>query len=219
MGGVQAEDLHNDLDAGDHQFGHLPAQPIIGSDVGLAFAGVNDDGIHLANAGGELDVRGEGRAAHTHDTGLMDHFHQFLRGQGIHLSLCPGLDVLAQGAQMVIFNDHAHHGSTAGVGLHFNRLDLAGDRGVNRHTQTRVVTDLLAYRHRIALFHQGLAGRADVLRHGYHQNIRLREFLNGLVAGEFLVFIGVDTAEERKRHIDHLARFFRRVYSLDCMLL
>ena len=119
----------------------------------------------------------------------------------IHLLLSTGLHCLAQGIQMVIFDDHAEHGAAVGVGPHLHRLDLAGNGSVNRDAQALIVADLLALGHQIPLGNQGLTGRADMLRHGNDYDIRLRKYLGFLVARVPFVFFGVHPAEKRKRHV------------------
>ena len=197
----QAEDLHDDLQALHQLRRMLPAQPVVSRYVRLALAGVDDDGIHLADAAGELDVGGESRTAHADDAALPDNADQLFRAECVHLFLRAGLDVLTQGIQMVILDHHTHHGGTAGVGAHFHSLDLTGDGSVDRHTQSLIIADLLTHGHRVTLLHEGVAGGADMLGHGDHNDIRLGENLSLLVAGIPLIFFGMDPAEKRKRHI------------------
>ena len=201
MSFLQTENFHDDLKALHHLLRMLPAQPVIGGDVGFALTRVDDGGIHLADAAGELDVGGEGCAAHTHDAGLVDDIHQLLRGQGIHFLLGAGLHRLAQSIQMVIFDDHAEHGAAVGVGPHLHRLDLAGNGSVNGNTQALIVTDLLSLGHQIALGNQRLTGRADMLRHRNDYDVRFGKYLGFLVARVPFVFFGMDPAEKRKRHV------------------
>jgi len=59
----------------------------------------------------------------------------------------------------------------------------------------------LTHGHRVTLLHEGVAGGADMLGHGDHNDIRLGENLSLLVAGIPLIFFGMDPAEKRKRHI------------------
>ena len=179
----------------------LPAQPVVSRYVRLALTRVDDDGIHLADAAGELDVGGESRTAHADDAALPDNADQLFRAECVHLFLGAGLDVLTQGIQMVILDHHTHHGGTAGVGAHFHSLDRTGDGSVDRHTQSLIITDLLTHGHRVTLLHEGVAGGADMLGHGDHNDIRLGENLSLLVAGIPLIFFGMDPAEKRKRHI------------------
>ena len=124
--------------------------------------------------------------------------------QLIHFLLCTGLNIGTQSILMVIFNNHAHHQRTAGMGPHFHSLDLTGHRCMNRHAQALVVTDLLTHGDKVALLHQRLAGSANMLRHGDHQQIRLTIFLNRGVFCVMFVFLGMDTAKERFRHCNHL---------------
>ena len=110
---------------------------------------------------------------------------------------------------MVILDHHTHHGGTAGVGAHFHSLDLTGDGSVDRHTQSLIIADLLTHGHRVTLLHEGVAGGADMLGHGDHNDIRLGENLSLLVAGIPLIFFGMDPAEKRKRHIYFTSFKFR----------
>ena len=143
---------------------------------------------------------GEGGAAHAHDTGLPDDGNELFRGERFHFLPGAGADILAERALVVVFDDYAHHGHTAGVGAGLHGLHCAGDRRVHRNAQALIITDLLTPFYGIVLFYQRLAGNADVLGHGHHQNIRLREFLHRQIPGVVLVVLGVHTAKERKRH-------------------
>ena len=209
----QAENLHNDLQTLHQLRGMFPAQPVVSRYVRLALARVDDDGVHLADAAGELDIGGEGRAAHAHDAALADNADQLLRAEGVYRFLGAGPDVLTQGIQVVILDHHTHHGGAAGVGAHFHSLDRTGDGSVDRHAQSLIITDLLTHGHRVALLHEGVAGGADMLGHGDHYNIRLRENLSLLVAGIPLIFFGMNPAEKRKRHITSpLSNFAAHTY-------
>ena len=156
---------------------------------------------------------GEGRAAHAHDAALADDADQLFRAESVHRFLGAGPDVLTQGIQVVIFDHHTHHGGAAGVGAHFHSLDRTGDGSVDRHAQSLVIADLLTHGHRVALLHEGVAGGADMLGHGDHYDIRLRENLSLLVAGIPLIFFGMNPAEKRKRHITSpLSNFAAHTY-------
>ena len=179
----------------------LPAQPVVRRDVRLALARVDNGGVHLADAAGELDVGGEGSAAHADDARFMNDIHQLLRGQRVHFLLRAGLNILAQRVQMVIFDDHAEDGAAVGVGPHFHRLYLTGNGSVNRDAQALIVADLLTPGHQIALGDQRLTGRADMLRHRNDYNIRFGKYLGFLVACVPFVFFGMHPAEKRKRHV------------------
>ena len=198
---LQAEDLHNELQAGDHILGLLPAQPVVGSDVRLTLTGVDDDGIHLADAAGQLHMGGEGCAAHTHNAALVDDIHQLFGSQCVHFLLGSGLHRFTQSIQVVIFDDHAQNHAAIGVSPGLHRLDLTGNGSVHRDAQSLVVADLLTLCHQVAFCNQGLTGGADVLRHGNHDNIRFRKSLGFLVTGIPLIFFGMYPAEKRKRHV------------------
>ena len=100
------------------------------------------------------------------------------------------------------FDHRAQDRGSVGVGPFLDRLDGTGNRAVNRHTQTFVIADLLTYGHGITLLHKALAGGANVLGHGDHQNIGFGEGLYGLGFGVGLVFFGMHAAEKGKSHRD-----------------
>ena len=204
VGAVQAEDLHDDLQTADQLRSHFLTQAVVGGDEGLTLAGVDDDGVHLAEAGGQLHVGGEGCAAHADDTGLTDDGHQIVSAQSVNFFLGAGLNCRIELIQMVILNDNAHAGHAVGVGAGLHSLDRAGHGGVDGDAQTLVVADLLAHQDTVALLDQGLAGCADVLRHGDHQQIRGGESLDFLAFGVVLIFFGVYPSEKGKRHNCHL---------------
>ena len=215
MSFLQAENLHDDLKAPHHLLRMLPAQPVIRRDVRLALARVDDGSVHLADAAGELDVGGEGRAAHTDDAGLVNDIHQLLRRQRIHFLLGAGLNRLAQSIQMVIFDHNAQHRAAVGVGPHLHRFHLAGNGSVDRNAQALIVADLLALGHQITLGDQRLTGRADMLRHRDHNDVRLRKYLGFLVARIPFVFFGMHPAEKGKRHVSSpLSNFAERAASI-----
>jgi hypothetical protein len=72
---------------------------------------------------------------------------------------------------------------------------------MDRNTQALVVTDFLTNRNQIALLYKGHAGSADMLGHGNYNHVRFREHDSLLVASVPLIFVGMNTAEKRKRHI------------------
>jgi hypothetical protein len=72
---------------------------------------------------------------------------------------------------------------------------------MNRNAQTLIVTDLLTDSNQVALLNEGLAGGADMLGHRDHEDIRFRESHGLLVTSVPLIFVGMNTAEKRKRHI------------------
>ena len=209
MGAIQTENLHDDPDTGNDLLRILLTDPVVGNDVGFALAGIDDDGVHLADAGGKLYMSGEGRAAHADDAGFPDDAHQILGGQGIHFRLGTGLDILAQGIFVVIFDDHTHHGGSVGMGTGSNHAHLTGNGGMDRHTQALIITDLLTLLDQITLLDQGLAGRADMLGHGDYQRIACREFHDLLLFSVPFIFFGMNPSEKGKRHNCHLFQNLR----------
>ena len=80
---VHAEHLGKIHAAADDLLGALQHGAVVAGDVGLALGAVDDDGVHLADAAGDLHVSGEGRAAHTDDAGVLDDLHHFLNRQRV----------------------------------------------------------------------------------------------------------------------------------------
>ena len=145
-------------------------------------------------------------AAHAHDAALPDDTHQFLRRKLLHLLGRSGLNLRGKLILVVVFNDHAHHGHPADVRSHLHRFHHAGYGGMNRDTQPFIIPDFLSHRDMVTLFHQRLAGRADMLAQGNHQNIRFRKHLNPLFGRIPFILLWMDAAENGKRHHNHLFR-------------
>ena len=76
------------------------------------------------------------------------------------------------GGTMVIFDNDAHHIGTAGVGLHFHRLDLAGNGGVDGYAQTLAIANLLVAQDTVTHLNQRLARRTNVLLQRNHNGFR-----------------------------------------------
>ena len=101
---------------------------------------------------------------------------------------------------MVILDDHAEDCHAACIGPHLHSLHRTGNAGVDRNAQSFSLANFLAHGHRVALGHQRLAGRTNVLLHGDYENIRFREVLYLFALCVPLVFFGVDPSEKGKRH-------------------
>ena len=142
---------------------------------------------------------GEHGAAHADDAGLVDDVDDVLGGQVV--GGFPRRDIRAQGFQIIVADDDGRHHRTAHMGPRLNGDDLAGDGGMNGTTESGVVADLLTDGDLVPLFDQGLTGRTDVLGHGDHDRFRRGEGLGCSFTGKGFHIIGVDTAEERKRHL------------------
>ena len=92
-------------------------------------------------------------------------------------------------------------GFVGGKLIAFGSLDRTGNGRMDRDAQALIVTDLLTHQHPVTLFDQGQTGRADMLAHGDHQQVRLRKILDFLFFRIPFVFLRMYTSENRKRHI------------------
>ncbi len=162
----RAEDLAQNPHAAQDLFRAGAQKGIVGGDIGLAFAGVGNEGIHMAHGGHGLHGAGEGGAAHAHNARLSDGVENFVVAQILYVFAGQGG---GEGRVLeIVVNDHGQHIPAAGVGPGFYGGDGAGDRRVNRHAQSFAVADLLPQKNMVAHLYQGNAGRADVLLHGNH---------------------------------------------------
>ncbi len=203
LGGVNG--LHHGLEAIDDLVSVVQQQLMVGSQIRLALAAVEQHGLD-GLAGLELDVGGEAGAAHADDTGVLDGLDDVIGGQlGQRLV---GMDALIQGIEMVVFDDHGQAGASGGMRTILHGDDGAADGGVNRRgdksggladdlTQLDLVTDL----------HNGVGRSAQVHGHGDDHGIgsgeadesgTLTELLvlarmhAAVVAGEAAVADGLD---------------------------
>ena len=168
-------------------------QTVVGGDVGLAFAGVGDEGIHIAHGGQGLDVAGEGSAAHAHDTGLPDGVEDLIVGGGDYRG-----DGLVP--EIVVDDDGVRH-PAIGVRPGLDGGDGAGDGGVDGDAQTLAVADLLAPQDPVADAYQGFAGRADVLDQRDHHPLRGDGVKGRHRGGHFFIVFGVDSAKKQVFHL------------------
>ena len=199
---VHAEHLGQELGAADDLLGTLQHGAVVAGDVGLALRAVDDDGVHLADAAGDLHVGGERGAAHADDAGVLDDLHHLLHAEGIGIR--GGLDLLAHLVLHVIFNDHRRDVAAHGIGAGLHCLHRAGNAGVDRGTQSVEFADLLAHLHVVPGLDQGRAGRTKVHRHGDDHLSRRSQLLDGLFIGCGLHVMGMNAAKESLCHCLHL---------------
>ena len=199
---VHAEHLGKIRGAADDLLGTLQHGAVVTGDVGLALGTVDDDGIHLADAAGDLHVGGERCAAHTDDAGVLHDLDHLVHRQRVGVG--GGLDFLRQFVLEVVFNDDGHHVAAHGIGTGLHCLDRAGNTGVDRRAQTMELADLLAHLHVVPGFDQGRAGRAKVHRHGNDHNSGRCQLLDGLFIGRGLHIMGMNAAKESLCHCLHL---------------
>ena len=172
---------------------------MVAGDVGLALAGVDDDRVHLAKAGGDLHMGGEGGPAHAHDARLLHQGGDLLGGKGVGVL---GRDAVGTGGVVeVVLNNDAHDGHAGEVDALLHRRHRAGDAGVDGGgDEGGGVPHLLPHGHLVANRHAGGAGRADVQGHGDHHPGGRREGFDGLFVGGGLVVVGMDAAEKGLCH-------------------
>ena len=159
----------------------------------LALAGVDEHGVN-GLAGLELYVSREARAAHADDAGVLDDLDDVVRGEPRQVAL--GLDGLGDGILPVVFDDHCHGGDALDrMQPRLHRRDGAADGGVDRGAdEARGLADDLAHLHIIAHLDHRVGRGADVLGHGDHDLVRLRETGQGDVLGKLLALCRVDAA-------------------------
>ena len=200
---VDAEALGQQGRALDDLLGTLEHGAVVARDVGLALGGVDDDVVHLAKTGRDLHMGGERRAALTDDAGVLDDLDELLRRQIV--GILHRMDVFAHGVLEVVFDHHGHHRSAhrEGTGLHcLHRTRNAGVDG--RGDKSAGFTNSLSNFHLVPLGHDGLAGSADVHRHGNDHLSRGCQLLDGLFIGRGLHVIGMNAAKESLCHCLHL---------------
>lgn len=195
------QNFHQYLQAPKNPVRLLPQEPLISRDVGLALRGIDYDGIHLADAGGKLHVGGEGGASHTHNPSLPDDIHKVSGAETGEVR--PGSDLRGNRLLEVVGNDHREYRGAIGMGPGLHSLHSTGDRSMDRCAQARTITDFLPQVHMVSLGHQRLAGGSDVLGHGNYHGGRGWEGYNGLLPGQVLSVLGMDTAVKGKCHEYH----------------
>ena len=206
------------LDANDHlvhaeHFGEIggaaddllrPLQhgAVVAGDVGLALGAVDDDGVHLADTAGDLHVGGEGSAAHTDDTCILDDLHHLVDGEGVRVR--GGLDLFTELVLEIVFDDHGCHIAAHGIGTGLHSLDRTGNAGVDRGAQTAELTDLLTNLHMVANLDKRRARCTEVHRHGDDHLCRGCQLFDGLFIGRGLHVMGMNAAKESLCHCLHL---------------
>ena len=208
---LRLQDLPDDPQASQDTLRALPHQTIVGGDIRLALGAVDDDRIHLAQAGGELHIRREARAAHAGDPRLMDDGDQLLGSKLVDAFVL--FQVGTQDVPEIVLDDHAHTVGAGGRGPHLHGDDRAGNGGVDRYAQSLAVTDLLTDGHAVAHLDQGRAGSADMLRHGNADGFRMQG-IDGSLAGQLLVALGMYAAKKRTGHKVHHLNSFLYVFTI-----
>ena len=194
-GALRLQDLQDDAQAADDALGRFAHQAVVGRDVGLALRAVDDDGVDLAEAGGELDGRGKARAAHAGDAGLADDGDEVLGAHGGDGLGVPRLDRGAERVAAVGLDDDGRLQVPARMGPGLDGRDRAGHGGVDGDAEALAVADLLADGHTVSDFDERLAGRADVLRHRDGDDARVQRD-DGRLTRKLLIALRMDAAEK-----------------------
>ena len=159
-----AEDLGQQFAAANDLPGVLQHDAVVGSDIGFALGAVDDDSVHLAQTGRDLDGSGEGSAAVTDDAGLTDGLHDLFRGHGVDIQRLDGGILLIL---EVVFDNDTHDAGAEGIGTGLDSHDRTGDGGVDGSANGCLsVSDLLSQINVVAYLDNGLTGPANVHRHG-----------------------------------------------------
>ena len=159
-----AKDLGQQLTAADHFPGVLQHDAMVRSDIGFALCTVDDNGVHLAQTGRDLDGSGEGSAAVTDDAGLTNSGHDLFRGHGVDVQRLDGGILLVL---EIVFNDDAHDAGAEGIGTGLDSHNRTGDGGVDGSANGGLrVSDFLSQINVVAYLNKGFTGSADVHRHG-----------------------------------------------------
>ena len=178
----------------------LQKDAVVAGDVGLALRGVDNHRVHLSQAGGNLDVGGEGGPAHAYDAGLPDEGGKLLGGEAVRV--WGRRETPIERFVEVVFNHHAHHRHTGKMDAGLHRRHPSGNTGVNGSgDEGRSVPYLLTHHYLVPHRYTGGTGRADVQRHGNHHTGRRRKGLNRLFVGQILLIVGMYAAEKGLRHI------------------
>ena len=145
---------------------------------------------------------GEGSAAHTDDTGVLDDLHHLFSGKGVRIR--GSLDFLAELVLEIVFNDHRCHVAAHGIGAGLHSLDRAGNAGVDRSAQTAELADLLTNLHMVANLDKWRARCTKVHRHGDDHLCRGCQLFDGLFIGRGFHVMGMNAAKESLCHCLHL---------------
>ena len=173
----------------------LQHHAVVGGDVRLTLRRVDDEGVHLAQTGADLDMGGEAGAAHAGDARFPDDVHDLLSGELGVVGM--GGEFRGKGVLEIVLDDHGEHLPTATVGTRLNGHHFAGHAGVDGSAQASRLGDLLAHRHLISHLHHRRAGCAHVHGHGEHHLSRgIMERFHRLGAGQLLPLLGMHAAIE-----------------------
>ena len=190
-----ADGLHHGPQAEDDVVGVLQHDTVVSGQVRLTLGAVDEDGID-GLAGLQLDVGGEGGAAHADDALLLDDVDDLVGRQ--LLQRLVGHNRLMEGVLAVVLDDNAHNAwALVRMGMRLHGDDGAADAGMDRSAdEARLLADELANLHGVAGLNHGVRGGTDVHGQRDDDGVRLREFLQSQMLGVFFVLGGMDAAVE-----------------------
>ena len=147
-------------------------------------------------------MRGEGRAAHTHDTGILHDLDHFLHRQSVGIGR--SLHLFADRVLEIVFDHNGHHVAAHREGPGLDGLHRTGNAGMDRGAQPLEFADFLTHLYLVAYFYDRGAGCAKVHRHGDDHGSRGCQLLDGLFIGCGLHIMGMNAAKESLCHCLHL---------------
>ena len=169
--------LHQQLKTYENLVGMLHHQTVVGSDIGFALYGIDNDTLGICcGRGSEFDKGGETGTAHTHDAGILDAGNNLLGSQlGMvfhQFQLVGTVDVLFPFVTLNIDNNDGlaiTGGIDSGVDLEHRSADRREDRSGNESSSLgNQRTDL----HLVALLDNRFRRGTNMLRKGKYGLLR-----------------------------------------------
>ena len=143
-------------------------------------------------------MSGEGRAAHTDDTGVLDDLHHFLNRQRVGIG--GSLDLFGDLILEIVVDHHGHHVAAHGIGTGLHCLHRTGNTGMDRCAQAMELADLLTHLDMVAYLDKGRARCAKVHGHGNDHLGWGCQLLDGLFIGSGFHVVGMNAAKESLCH-------------------
>ena len=173
----------------------LEHDAVVGGQIRLALRAVDENGVD-GLAGLQLDIGGEGCAAHADDALFLDDLNDLVCGE--LLERLVGNDGRIERVFAIIFDDDAHDaGALVRMRMRLDGDNRAADARVNGSAdEARLLADELADVHMIAGVDDGVGRCADVHRQGNDDGVGLRELLERQMLGVVLVLGGMNAAVE-----------------------
>ena len=193
-GDLGFENMLQDPDPLGDLSGFFSHQSIVGGEIRLALAAVDDEHRDFAQREFQFASRRKARAAHAGHSGLGDYLGQLLRS----FLTVVGAALVQQPLVLPVGNDGdgqiGQSRGMAGSGVSYG-LDGAGGGRVNRKLVRRHGPGQhLSSEHMIALLHQKFGRRRGALFQGHNQDVGQRQKPDGTARGGRLAAIGMNAA-------------------------